>query len=461
MKGFGTPQDLTQAAAMYSASAVAGNLLAAYNLAVLHLRGLAGEAKGPAACRAAVTQLKRVAERAWPSLSEANDDFAAGDYDWALLNYLKAAEWGSELGQSNAAWMLVEGYGYDGPHAGEAAVTLFRRAAEQGNSAALVRLGDSYWYGKGVPRDWVRAGRAYAQAARHRIPQALFNLGFMHQHGAGVAQDYHLAKRYYDRAAAGAEDAWLPAALGLMGLRVQMWWEKVEPVLPATWGRIGRRVFVGGYGVLGGGGSGGGELGGSNGTGAVLTGEEGAIAVHRRPPRGPLSGLRRIFSLDIIVSLMDALDASFDSSMVLWVAGLLALVLWRRQNLRARAQRIQQQQQWTPQGGGAPPAVPMPAAAAPAGQAGGPAERQGAGVSAVRQQRELDVREWEAAVLEGVRVAAEREPAQVAEVPAVTATDTQQPRQDGAEEKEIPLEGVEASAADSSGTSEPQREPSG
>ena len=40
---------------------------------------------------------------------EANEDFQAGDPEWALLNYLKAGEMGAELGQSNAAWMLTEG----------------------------------------------------------------------------------------------------------------------------------------------------------------------------------------------------------------------------------------------------------------------------------------------------------------------------------------------------------------
>ena len=47
-------------------------------------------------------------------LQEANEDFQAGEYEWALLNYLKAAEMGAELGQSNAAGMLSEGYGYEG-----------------------------------------------------------------------------------------------------------------------------------------------------------------------------------------------------------------------------------------------------------------------------------------------------------------------------------------------------------
>lgn len=36
---------------------------------------------------------------------------------------------------------------------------LYKRAAAQGNHEALLRVGDGYWYGKGVPRDWSRAAQ--------------------------------------------------------------------------------------------------------------------------------------------------------------------------------------------------------------------------------------------------------------------------------------------------------------
>jgi TPR repeat protein len=373
MKGLGTPIDLGQAAAIYNAASAAGNLLAAYNLAVLHLRGLAGESKGPSSCRAAVLQLKRVAERAWPALPEAQDDFNSGDYEWALLNYMKAGEWGSELGQSNAAWMLTEGYGYEGPRSGTAAVALFRRAAEQGNAAALVRLGDSYWYGKGVPRDWTRAGRAYTAAAKHRLPQALFNLGFMHQHGAGVAKDFHLAKRYYDRAAGSGDDAWLAATLGLMGLQVQKWWENVEQMLPVKWQIIGRRVFVGlqSAGTLNysGGGGGGQNFTTAGSSSASSSSSSDAHNSHLmagpgRVDRGPLGRIRRLFSVSTILSVLDAIDSSFDSQMALWIMGLLAIILWRRQTLRARALQRQQQHQWNAAAGNANGGAEQPVAAA-------------------------------------------------------------------------------------------------
>lgn len=362
-----------QAVAAFTAASRAGNLLAAYNLAALHLRGLAGESQGPAACRAAVSHLKKVAERAWPALIEAADDFTAGDYEWALLNYLQAAEWGSELGQSNAAWMLVEGYGYEGPRGGAMAVTMLGRAAAQGNAAALVKLGDSFWYGKGVARDWVRAGRVYAEAARHRLAQALFNLGYMHQHGAGVPKDLHLAKRYYDRTAETASDARLAASLALSGLHVQSWWEQVQPTLPPYVERVGSAIL---YGILA----------PSRPNEAEKTAHQRLHSLHSRSPNHPSHGgsfgwqLARIFSLDTVSALFDALDNSFDTRAVMWLALLLGVVLWRRWALRNRVVAVE-----TPPnqpanvanetlggdlGGRGPGAMGAPAAVAEAARAG-------------------------------------------------------------------------------------------
>jgi len=339
LKGWGTPADITQAVAFFGMSSRAGNLLAAYNLAVLHLREMAGE-KGAEACASAVGLLKRVAERGWPVLAEAADDFTMGDYEWALLNYLKASEWGSELGQSNAAWMLLDGYGYDGPRAGETAVSLLKRAAEQGNTAALVHIGDSYWYGKGVPRDWDKAGRVYAEAAKHREGQALFNLGYMHQYGAGVPKDFHLAKRYYDRAAEASPDGSFAVALALGVMRLHAWWDRVEPSLPRRWAWLWKDLLVV----------------------KQSDGEVGAIKAHASAPHGVLGRARRLFSLGTVIDLLDALDSSFNATLVTWLVGALVLVLLRRQAVRARQQGRPQVPPMVPQAPVQPAPVPAPAA---------------------------------------------------------------------------------------------------
>ena len=40
-------------------------------------------------------------------LQEGRQAFADGDYDGSLLAYLRAAEMGYELGQTNAAWLIT------------------------------------------------------------------------------------------------------------------------------------------------------------------------------------------------------------------------------------------------------------------------------------------------------------------------------------------------------------------
>ena len=59
-------------------------------------------------CQMAVQMYKRVAERGplGDIMSDAHDRYLLGDYEGALLRYEKAAVWGFEMGQANAAYML-------------------------------------------------------------------------------------------------------------------------------------------------------------------------------------------------------------------------------------------------------------------------------------------------------------------------------------------------------------------
>ena len=58
----------------------------------------------------------------------------------------------------------------------------------QGNVDALLQLGDSHWYGRGVNRSWSTAAQLYQAASKFGNAQALFNLGLMHEYGAGLPQ---------------------------------------------------------------------------------------------------------------------------------------------------------------------------------------------------------------------------------------------------------------------------------
>lgn len=63
------------------------------------------------------------------------------------------------------------------------------RAAGQGYSAAIVKLGDYHYYGLGTPVDYEVAAMHYRLASdQQHNAQAMFNLGYMHEQGLGMTK---------------------------------------------------------------------------------------------------------------------------------------------------------------------------------------------------------------------------------------------------------------------------------
>jgi len=303
LHGWGLTKNLKNAASMFSIASKRGNLLASYNLAIMHIQGHTDQ-QGDR-CKQVAILLKQVAERGWATLAEAEGDYDGGDHEWALYNYLKIADVGVELAQSNAAWMLQQGYGYTGPRQHAMSTQMLRASAGQGNQQALVPLGDAYWYGHGVGINWEKAGKAYNAAAKNNIAQALFNLGYMYQYGLGVPQDLHIAKRFFDRCRQSSTKAYLPTVLALFWLRVHSSWEGMKPSLPQNIVSFVSPVF-------------------------------------EHNPSVATPSLRWIgklqFSTKSIMSakIFDMVEDSIENSLVVWLAGLLGLILWRRHARRMR-----------------------------------------------------------------------------------------------------------------------------
>lgn len=205
----------------------------------------------------AISLYKLVAERGpWGSMSRwALESYAKGDLGKALLLYLRMAELGFEVAQSNAAWILDK-YGDRSMCLGESGLCtdaeryqrahmLWWQASEQGNEHAALLIGDAYYYGRvcefkqlntltffitrtdfnkmsqGIERDYVRAAEAYMQAKSQANAQAMFNLGYMYEHGEGLPLDLHLAKRFYDEALDVDPAAKFPVTLALASLWVR------------------------------------------------------------------------------------------------------------------------------------------------------------------------------------------------------------------------------------------------
>src|SRR5215470_3103302 len=70
-------------------------------------------------------------------------------------------------------------------------------AAASGDSRAQFALGNRYYHGWGVTRDFGQALALYRQAARSGLAAAQDQLGSMHEYGAGVRQSYAEALGYY------------------------------------------------------------------------------------------------------------------------------------------------------------------------------------------------------------------------------------------------------------------------
>lgn len=235
MTGIGVEQNYLQAIKYLSQAAQQGQTLARYHLGVLHKDGLGT----PKNCNAAVKFFKHVVERAaWLGVvDQAFENYSSGkDYHSALSTYQQCAELGVEVAQSNAAYMFDRGYGVKHFLGNEStnteqlrrALELYKKAAEQGNVEAYVKVGDYYYYGtagltnavahssvQNTTVEYEKSVYNYRRAADLRNAQAMFNLGIMHEHGIGLPQDFHLAKRYYDMAAETDPVAVVPVYLAL------------------------------------------------------------------------------------------------------------------------------------------------------------------------------------------------------------------------------------------------------
>ncbi|CAN6671714.1 hypothetical protein TRVA0_045S00232 [Trichomonascus vanleenenianus] len=210
----------------------------------------------------AVTYLKQLCEEIelFSPFVWANAQYKSGNIDSALLGYLIGAEQGYAAGQMNVAFILDDHSGYISllPYEGTndtlySALVYYTRAARQGNADARIKMGDIYYYGRGVNVSYEQAAQCYTNIADRMqgMGLALFNMGYMYEHGIGVSKDVHLAKRYYDLAVESTPDASLAAKLALLRLSFfgsdsksnmfsleswrrlfRQWWDMEVPVDP-------------------------------------------------------------------------------------------------------------------------------------------------------------------------------------------------------------------------------------
>jgi TPR repeat protein len=70
-----------------------------------------------------------------------------------------------------------------------------------GSPADQYKLGNAYYRGEGVPRDYMQAVKWYRKAADQDMPEAQYMMGVTYDRGEGLPQDFAEAVAWYRKAA--------------------------------------------------------------------------------------------------------------------------------------------------------------------------------------------------------------------------------------------------------------------
>jgi TPR repeat protein len=197
-KGQGVRQDYAAAASWYRKAADQGETSAESALAKMYFNGQ-GVPKDHAA---AMSWVRKAADQGDVSgqVELGANAFASGDYVTAMRLLRPLADRGFVRPQFYLGLMYANGRGV--PRNDAAAVSWYRKAAEQRYGSAQINLGFMYENARGVPQDYTAAMNWYRKAADSSWDTAQNNLGLMYANGRGVPQDYVMAHMWFNLATA-------------------------------------------------------------------------------------------------------------------------------------------------------------------------------------------------------------------------------------------------------------------
>lgn len=121
----------------------------------------------------------------------------------SLEDIRKAAEEGNPVAQVKMGYFYTQGLGVTKDYS--EASKWFRKAAEQGNEDAHVKIAYMYAEGQGVPKDNLEAIKWWRKVADKGYGPAQFSLGYIYQHGHGVPEDHLEAVKWFRKAAEQGE----------------------------------------------------------------------------------------------------------------------------------------------------------------------------------------------------------------------------------------------------------------
>ena len=113
--------------------------------------------------------------------------------------YYDQAQSGSATGQYNLAYAYAKGIGV--PKDEQKASYYLRKAADQGDSDALMWMGYRYFNGIGVQKDPASAAASFSRAAEKGHANAMTWIGYLCETGKGVPKNAERAVQWYQKAA--------------------------------------------------------------------------------------------------------------------------------------------------------------------------------------------------------------------------------------------------------------------
>lgn len=130
--------------------------------------------------------------------------------------------------------------GLGGPRNCEKAAEWYRKAADAGSAVAMNSLALMYEFGWGRNADYAEAAEWYRKAAERGHVAAMHNLGDLYSDGRGVKQDYAEAAKWYRQAAERGH----PAAMNhLAGLYLNGWGVPQDHLEAEKWYRKAELPF--------------------------------------------------------------------------------------------------------------------------------------------------------------------------------------------------------------------------
>jgi hypothetical protein len=130
-----------------------------------------------------------------------------GSADW----FIPSAKLGDPVAMFNLGALLIEGEKPADAHAQQASARAFMRAAATGYPRAQMKVGNAYYFGKGVDKNRTEARIWYERAANQNLSVAAYNLARMYANGLGGDLDAQTAAKWYRRSIADPIDRQLAA----------------------------------------------------------------------------------------------------------------------------------------------------------------------------------------------------------------------------------------------------------